>query len=145
MIEPFRVDPGRHVVASLTAQRPAVCPAFGHAVLKLPTMWILVTSGTVLVFEMKWQDIIDTSGRAFFVATDARNYCVCAFECKTRLLMHGNGKSGPMKIRDGMARFATILVRSLRELPIVGVLVVIHALPKLDLKNRISPHWEMAL
>lgn len=68
-----------------------------------------------------------------------------AFQRETRVPVHGDGKSRAAKISNGVAGFATIQVRSLCELSIVGVLMAIHALSKLNLKNRVCSCRRMAL
>jgi hypothetical protein len=108
-------------------------------------MWIHVTRVATLIFEMKRQFCIDTPLSACFVTLDARNHRVRAFQWETRVLMHGDGKSRAVKINDGVTGFATILERSLCELSIMGVLMAIQALPKLDLKNRVCSSRRMAL
>ena len=68
-----------------------------------------------------------------------------ALERETRILMHGDRKFRAMEIHDGVARFATVLVRSLGELSVMRVLVAVRALPKIDFKHRVGARRNMAL
>jgi hypothetical protein len=113
--------------------------------IELAMMRIDVAACTTSILEIERQDLIEAGSDDFFVTLDARNDGVRAFQRKARLLMHGNRKSGPVKIVYAVAAFATIPVGFLGELSIVNILVAIEALVELDLIECIHPRWDMAL
>ena len=145
MIESLRIDPRPDVMASLAAQGRAIGAFLGHAVFEFAMVRIHVARGATLVFEMKRQFCVDPTLGPCLVALDAGNHRMRAFQRETRGLMHGDRKSRAAKINNGVAGFAAIQERSLCKLPVVGVLMAILALPKLNFEKRVCPSRLMAL
>jgi hypothetical protein len=145
MIEDFHIDPGLRIMASRTAHRLSAGAYFRHAGLELSLVRILVASSTTPVFKIERQYFIRASSCAFFVAPNARYDCVSAIQWKTRILMHGDGEFGTMKIIHGVAGIALILVRSLCELAVVRIFVAVRALCKLYFEPGIGPGRDVAL
>jgi|SRR5882672_4218796 len=83
--------------------------------------------------------------RTFLMTVIAWNYRVSAQQWESRISMHRDRKFRPVKIVYRMTVFTKVLVGSLCELPVMGVLVTIHALRKFDFENRIRPGGYMAL
>jgi hypothetical protein len=125
VIEASCIDPRLNAMASLTTHGRAIGSAQRHLSIELAMMRIGVAGYATSILEIEWQRFIETRAHYFFVTLDARHDGMSAFERKARFLVHGNRKSGPVKIVYAMAAFATILVGSLGKLSIVNILMAI--------------------
>ena len=145
MIETGRIGPGLNVVAGLAACRSAIGPLLGHAIVEFALVGIHVASGATKVFEDKWQYFVGSSAHAFLVTFIAGNCCVRALQWVSRIAMHRDGEFRLLKTIDRMTGFTTVQIGSLRELPVMRVLVAIRALRKFDFVNRIRSGGSVAL
>jgi len=131
-------------MASFATHGRRVGGELSHAILEFAMMRIDVTRGATPVFEMEWQYLIGTPCVAFFVAADARDHGVRPLQGEPRFAVHGDRKFRPVKIDDAVTVLATIRVRSLGELPRMGVLVAVLALRKFDFIHRIFARRHVA-
>ena len=145
MIETAGIHPRLYVVTCLAAYPSTIGPFLGHAVIEFAPVGIHVTGRAIQVFELKRQYFVVTFIRAFLMTVSAGNCRVRTIQWESRVAMHGDRKFRPVKIIHRVARFATVLVRRLCELPVMSVLVTIRALREFDFENCIRSGWDMAL
>ena len=144
MVEPVHRGPRFRVVTGLAAEwRPVWAPAL-HALAKLAVMRIHVTCRASSVGKMERHNLVGPIRRASLVAIHTRNGNVRASERILCLLVFCDGEERAMKIHDGVATLAAILIRSAGKLSIVRVLVTIAAVREFDFVQRFFAGWNMA-
>lgn len=132
MIEFADVSPGGCVVAGFAARGTTV-RYNSHAYCKFIAMRVLVTSRAGEIAEVvAGLGGIGSIQRLMAVATSSRN--VRPGQCERSLLMPRQRKSTYVEVVLRMAQFAAIKVGSARELLLMGILVAITALRKLNLE-----------
>jgi hypothetical protein len=144
MIETAHVRPRLHIVTSLTTKSRSIRAAPGHAVFEFTFMRINVAGGAALILKMEGEHLLCWSPGSHLVTIIARHGHVCARECKASVAMLCNRKCGAVKILNGMAAFASVLIGCGLKLPFMRVLVAIQAGSKLHFVNRIFARWKMA-
>jgi hypothetical protein len=126
-------------MTGLAADRSAFGTRTVHPVLEFSLVGIGVARGATQVFEAKRQHLVDASRRALLVAVVTRDRTMSALQWKTRIVVHRNGKFRLLKIGNRMTWLTAFFIRSLGELPVMSILVAIHALRKFDFVNRFRP------
>lgn len=145
VVEAVHVRPGARAVAGFAAKRRSVRPAPLHPVLELSVMRIDVARGARAVRKSKGKDLVPPAREANLVAVRAGDRHVAAHKRIGRLLVTRDRERRAVKIGNGMAWLALILVRLRGKLPIVGIFVAIHARRKLHLVNRLLARRNVAL
>lgn len=145
VIESANFDPGLDVVAGLTTERASVGAFPGHLIVEFALVRVPVTGGAASIFKVEGQNPVGAAAHSRFVAVGAGYSRVCAHERKARAVMLRDGVRGAVPILDGMAAFATVVVRSSGELVVVPILVAVRASRELDPVKRILARRNVAL
>lgn len=145
MIESADVRPGPRVVASFAAERRTVRPELRHTIFELAMVNIFMTTCTGHVFENKGQDLIGSACGTNFVAVRTSNSRVRSGQRVARFPMHRQRESRLVKILNGVAVLALVLIRGGGELAVVRIFVAIRASRELHLVNRVLPCGQMTL
>jgi len=127
MVETADVDPGLGAVARFAAERSAIGAFLRHAVFEFALMDILVAGGARAVRKMERQNLVRSSAQAHFVALRAGYRHVGSGQHEMSVLVLGNGKRRAMKVLNGMAILAAVLVWSGGKLLVMRVLMAIRA------------------
>lgn len=128
-----------------TAEWGAVSAAAFHTILELAVMRIRVTRGAGAVVKMKWQNFVGAMSDFRLVAVVAGYRHVTSRQGKLSLGMLGDGKERSVKITNGVATLAPVVIRCSRELSIVRIFVAIGAIRELHLIDRIFASGNVAL
>ena len=145
VVKSVHIGPRPSIVTGLAPKRRAVRPPPRHAVLELAVMWVLMARRAATVFETEGQNFIRAVRHLRLVAIVAGDGHVCPREGIFRIAMLGDGEERAVKILDGVAVFTAIVVRRVRKLPVVHVLMTVHAVRELHFVNRALTGWKMAL
>ena len=132
MVEAVDVGPGASIVAGFAAERCAIGAFASHAIVELALVRIFVARSAVAIFEMERKNLVGAACGTLLVAIRARDGDVRAHQWKSRGFVLSDGECGAMEIDDGVAGFATIVIRSGGKLIVVGILVTIGACLKLN-------------
>ena len=127
MVEISNVNPRPSVMACLTPDGSAIGASQDHAILKLTFMGIGVARRAGPILKMEREDFVRPSSQANLVAIRAGNSDVRSGQHEPCILVFHNREGRLVKILDGMASLATVLIRSRCELFVVCILVAIGA------------------
>ena len=127
MVETSDVNPRPRVMACLAPNGGAVGEPERHAILKLALMGIGVARRAGPILKMEREDFVRPSSQANLVAIRAGNSDVRSGQHEPCILVFHNREGRLVKILDGMASLATVLIRSRCELFVVCILVAIGA------------------
>lgn len=108
-------------------------------------MGILVAAGAAHVFPAEWKELVCPPRGTRLVTLVAAYGNMCSRKRVSRLAVHGNSVSREMKVLNGVAVLAAVLVWCGSKLPIVLVLMAIEAGRELHLIYCVFPSGQMAL
>ena len=145
MIEATYVRPRLRVVTGLATERGSIRATPGHALFKFAVVRINVAGRAALILEMEGEHLVRRAACACLVTLVARHRHVRARQREACLLMNGYCKRGAMKILNGVATLAAVLIRRGGELPFVNIFVAVQAGGEFHLVNSILPRWNVAL
>ena len=145
VIKTVYVGPRARVMARFATECGAVRPAPLHAVVEFPVVGILMTGRTGSIGESKRQNLVGSARKPHLVALVAWHGSVRAGEGESSLLMLGDGEKRAMKILNRVAILAAIVIGSAGELPIMSVLVAIHAAREFDFIDGFLTRGNVAL
>lgn len=132
-------------MARFAAKRGAIRAAAGHAVVEFAMVRIQVTRGTSLALKLEGYDFVRAAAGSYFVALVARHGHVRARECEMGFAVIRDRKRGAVKIQDGMATLAAVLIGSGGKLPIVRIFVAIQTGGEFHFVHRILACRNVAL
>lgn len=145
MIEAVDIDPRSCPVARFASLRRTIGFRRCHTILKFSLVWIGVAGGTRAVLKMKWQNFVCSSAESRFMAFGAGDCHVRSGQHEMGFLVFGDSERRTVKILYGVAIFATVQVRSCRELLVMFILVAVRACSEFHLVLRILARRDMAL
>ena len=127
MIEARQVRPRLHVVARFASFCGAVRSSLGHLLIEFAAMRILVTTSAGTVAEMIGHGFCILSLTAGPMTFRARYGQMSPRKRIAALLMLRNGVAGWAKSSYGVALFASVLVGSCCELPLMSIAMAVRA------------------
>ena len=133
------------VVARFAPERTAIAALTRHPLAKFAVVRIRVAGRASAICKMEGCNFVDRVGDSCFVAIIAGNGHVRAREREFRLSMLGNRKQRTVKVLNGVATFAAIIVRRGGKLPGMDVFVAVHAVCKLHVVNCCLAGRDVAL
>src|ERR1700739_4988923 len=145
MVEAIDIAPRLHTVTGLAAKGRSIGALASHLFVEFALVRVLVASGAGAILEMKGKDFVGATGQPHFVAIGAGHGRMSSGKREAGLAMFGDGVSGAVPIHHGVAIFAAIFVRSLRELIVVSVLVAVGTLSELHFVNGVLASGDVAL
>ena len=145
VVEAAYIGPGLRVMASFAAKAHSVGAFAFHPVFELAMMRVGMASSAGHIVKAERQDFVGAMRFSGSMATGARNSGVCTGERETRFAMLCNRVKSAMKIDDGVARFAAVVVGSCGELVVVDVFVAVGTIRELDFVLRVFPCRRMTL
>ena len=145
MIETVDIGPGTSVVTGFAAEGRAIGAFASHAIVELALMRVFVAGSAVTIFEMERKNLVGAASGTLLVAIGARDGDVRAHQWKSRGFVLSDGECGAMEIDDGVAGFATMVIRRSGKLVIVRILVTIIAGFKFDFVDGVFARGNMAL
>ena len=145
MIEAVDVCPGTGIVASFATEWSAIGALAGHAIIEFAPVRIFVASRARAVFELEGKHLVGTAAETYFMAIGARDGDVSANQGKARGLVLSDRERTPVKVDDGVARFAAVVVRRGGKLIVVRILVAIGASFEFHFIDGVFARGNMAL
>lgn len=112
-------------MAGFTSLRRAVGAQLRLLFLKFTVVGILMARRASHVFPAEWKELIGPPRSPHFVTFVAPHGSMRSCKRKPRFAVLGNGIGRAMKVLDGVAVLAAILVRRPRELPVVLIFMAV--------------------
>src|SRR6267143_5728694 len=132
-------------MAGFTSEWCAVGAQLRLLFLKFTVMGILMAAGAGHVFPEEWKELIGPPRGPHFVTFLAPHGSMRSCKRKPRFAVLGNGIGRAMKVLDGVAVLAAVLVRRTCELPVVLIFMAVQASRELNLVYGVLASGNMAL
>lgn len=145
MVETTYLGPRVHVMTRFASPGRAVGAQLRLLFLKFTVMGIFMAAGAAHVFPAEWKELIGPPRSPHFVTFVAPHRSMRSCERKPRFAVVGNGIGRAMKVLDGVAVLAAVLVTRTGELPVVLIFMAVQASRKLDLIYGVLAGRNMAL